>query len=114
MFIGGVPAPIGTSVTAEIAGVTVASTTVTTVGKFLMAVASGSDGDGVNFRIDGVLAPQTTVFETGVTTALDLTVPAPEPVPGLTAYGLLITGALLALAIARRGQWNSSKPHNAH
>ncbi len=79
--IAGVPAPVGTVVTAKIAGVEVGNILTTVAGKYgdsgplqpkLVVEGDIVDGTAIDFFINGVRAEETAYFMSGTTSQLNL------------------------------------------
>ena len=96
LTIGGNPAPVGTIISAGVAGEECGSITTTEVGKYgspdplepkLIVQGDIQDGETIEFYVNGVKADQTHPFDSGADpTRLDLTAPAealsPSPIQG--------------------------------
>lgn len=87
-YIGGSPAPEGTSVVAQVGGVTYATTTVDSSGRYgwspAFYVEGAAPGSTVNFLLGGTQAPQTAVWETGGYDRLDLYVTSGGGTPAVS------------------------------
>ncbi len=110
--IDGSPAPAGTVITARINGSDCGSLTLTTDGiyggnalfdaRLLVNGEDGDDGKTIVFLVDGVLAPETTVYAHGTSTRLDLTAAAPEG----AAFSANVTAGPAPLTVRFTGESN--------
>ena len=104
--IGGFPAPIDTVVIAEISGVQRSCMVTDEEGSYVVAVEGQTNGSLVLFRVNGTVVPETTTFQFGTVATLDLTAPAPPPVPAVSIWGMLLLAITLfgtgMIAVRRR------------